>query len=83
MSGKRPSEGIPELVFMLACPMHVPDPGLGKGLFKIADKGLGKMSVSQLLTHVEALVEMLSLGVEWQAVWSHWRMPSLSPVRTT
>ena len=43
MSGKRPSEGIPELVFMLACPMHGPDPGLAKGLFKIADKGLGKM----------------------------------------
>ena len=62
MAGQRPSEGIPELVFMLGCPMHWPDQGLGKGLFKIADKGLGRMSVSQLLTYVEALVRDAKTG---------------------
>ena len=35
MKGKMPSVGVPELVFYLACPMHLPDIGLGHHLLPV------------------------------------------------
>ena len=50
-----PSSGVPELQFMLACPdpAHKPDLGLGKGVFRIDGKLIGRMSIGQLLSHIE------------------------------
>ena len=62
MEAKRPSVGVPELLYMMACPMHKPDLGLGKGVFRIPVKGIGKMSLNQLLAHAEGLVRDAMVG---------------------
>ena len=62
MAAKKPSEGVPELLYMMSCPMHKPDLGLGKGVFRIPVKGIGKMSLNQLLALAEGLVRDAEVG---------------------
>ena len=49
-------------MYMLAYPMHQADSGLGKGVFRIPDKGIGQMSHNQILAHVGVLVRDAEVG---------------------
>ena len=62
MAVKKPCEGVPELLYMMCCPMHKPDIGLGKGVFRMESKGISKMSTNQLLAHAESLANDPAVG---------------------